>query len=309
MGKVGVLLPIASLPGKYGIGDLGEVAYQWVDRLSEAGIKVWKVLSINSNELEGRKKPAEDSYQGEELYISLEALKEDGLLSEEDISNKISGKHRIDYLKVREEKEQLLSRAYLTFCVSNGQDREDYKQFVSEEWVKSFSENSYIVFKRFIFQKQWKELCEYAKSKGVTIITECSKEPIYNLQEWILKDKFEEEIRNKDHYVICTGTYDTPTVRGWYSELESEEKRTVKKRLLNLGIKKVPASQAFCELALSSSAELALILVQDFLDVSDSGKGHKLGTIKNQDWKLKDFSEWDKRTDKIKQMLKEHSRI
>ena len=43
----GILLPIFSLPSKYGIGDLGENAYKFVDILSKARQKYWQVLPIN----------------------------------------------------------------------------------------------------------------------------------------------------------------------------------------------------------------------------------------------------------------------
>ena len=43
----GILLHITSLPSKYGIGDFGPEAYQFVDKLAEAGQKYWQILPIN----------------------------------------------------------------------------------------------------------------------------------------------------------------------------------------------------------------------------------------------------------------------
>ena len=42
----GILLPISSLPSPYGIGSLGKEAYEFVDRLKEAGQRYWQVLPI-----------------------------------------------------------------------------------------------------------------------------------------------------------------------------------------------------------------------------------------------------------------------
>ena len=48
MKEKGILLPIFSLPSKYGIGDFGNEAYEFIDILSENGIKYWEVLPINA---------------------------------------------------------------------------------------------------------------------------------------------------------------------------------------------------------------------------------------------------------------------
>ena len=48
MKEKGVLLPIFSLPSKYGIGDFGYEAYEFVDILSENNVKYWELLPINA---------------------------------------------------------------------------------------------------------------------------------------------------------------------------------------------------------------------------------------------------------------------
>lgn len=42
----GILAHISSLPSKYGIGSLGEEAYNFVDFLEKAGQKIWQTLPI-----------------------------------------------------------------------------------------------------------------------------------------------------------------------------------------------------------------------------------------------------------------------
>ncbi len=46
MRKSGILLPIASLPGKYGIGTFGKEAYRFIDSLKEAGQAYWQILPL-----------------------------------------------------------------------------------------------------------------------------------------------------------------------------------------------------------------------------------------------------------------------
>ena len=44
--SAGILLHPTSLPGPFGIGDLGATAYAWVDALARAGQKWWQVLPL-----------------------------------------------------------------------------------------------------------------------------------------------------------------------------------------------------------------------------------------------------------------------
>ncbi|MEG0180203.1 MAG: 4-alpha-glucanotransferase, partial [Oscillospiraceae bacterium] len=46
MRKSGILLPIASLPSKYGIGAFSKEAYEFVDALEEAGQSLWQILPL-----------------------------------------------------------------------------------------------------------------------------------------------------------------------------------------------------------------------------------------------------------------------
>ena len=44
----GLLLHPASLPGRFGIGDLGDTAYRWVDFLAATGQTLWQVLPLGA---------------------------------------------------------------------------------------------------------------------------------------------------------------------------------------------------------------------------------------------------------------------
>ena len=47
MRESGILLPVSALPGRYGIGKLGQEAYEFIDFLSEAGCRYWQVLPLS----------------------------------------------------------------------------------------------------------------------------------------------------------------------------------------------------------------------------------------------------------------------
>ena len=78
MKEKGVLLPIFSLPSKYGIGDFGDEAYEFIDILSKNNIKYWEVLPIN--ECNNHPYSPISYYALEEDYISLDKLFEHGLI-------------------------------------------------------------------------------------------------------------------------------------------------------------------------------------------------------------------------------------
>ena len=46
MKKAGILLPVFSVPSKYGIGDFGEGAYRFIDFLAGCGQSYWQVLPL-----------------------------------------------------------------------------------------------------------------------------------------------------------------------------------------------------------------------------------------------------------------------
>ena len=50
MKEKGILLPIFSLPSKYGIGDFGKEAYEFINILSENNMKYWQILPIKACE-------------------------------------------------------------------------------------------------------------------------------------------------------------------------------------------------------------------------------------------------------------------
>ena len=80
MKEKGVLLPIFSLPSKYGIGDFGYETYEFIDILSKNNIRYWEILPIN--ECNTHPYSPVSYYALEEDYISLDKLAEQGLIKE-----------------------------------------------------------------------------------------------------------------------------------------------------------------------------------------------------------------------------------
>src|SRR3972149_44184 len=76
----GVLLPPTSLPGGYGIGDIGPQAYRWVDFLAEAGCSLWQVLPLGPTGYGDSPYQCFSAFAGNPYLISPESLLSEGLL-------------------------------------------------------------------------------------------------------------------------------------------------------------------------------------------------------------------------------------
>lgn len=87
--NTGLLLHITSLPSKFGIGDLGPKAYQFVNLLAKNHLEYWQILPFNPTESKHDNSPYHSSsaYAGNPLLISLQLLLKDGLLTREDLNH------------------------------------------------------------------------------------------------------------------------------------------------------------------------------------------------------------------------------
>lgn len=170
----GIFLPVFSLPNNHGIGDFGKCAYDFVDLLSNYGIKYWQILPLNPiNENNNPYSPV-SSFAINPLYISIDLLNEWGLLNEE---YTIENNNKINYSEVKKYKYAFFKRSYIKF-VNSGILKAEYDNFVStciDEFPKyahmKYNEDiNYQFYLQFLAYKQWMKLKEYANSKGVMII-------------------------------------------------------------------------------------------------------------------------------------------
>ncbi|HYM81757.1 MAG TPA: 4-alpha-glucanotransferase [Candidatus Limnocylindria bacterium] len=113
----GLLLHPTSLPGPFGIGDLGRTAHVFVDFLASAGIKLWQVLPLGPTGYGDSPYQLFSAFAGNPLLISLEVLVDDGLLGREDLASVPSfPAHRVDFGAVIAFKQPLLRRAWERFA-------------------------------------------------------------------------------------------------------------------------------------------------------------------------------------------------
>ncbi|MBQ6846995.1 MAG: 4-alpha-glucanotransferase [Oscillospiraceae bacterium] len=206
----GVLMHISSLPGKYGIGTLGENAKKFADFLHNCKFKVWQVLPCGPCDEYNSPYSGKSAFAGNIYFIDPEMLYNEFLLTEEDLNKcECDDIYVTGYEFLYKTREEIFRKAFDRF-----QNREKVLDFAKENpWVEDYAlfcalkkENSApwyewedgikkrtaealenakerlsedILFYEFLqweFFSQWKELKDYANSKGIQLIGDM---PIY----------------------------------------------------------------------------------------------------------------------------------
>ena len=179
MKEKGILLPIFSLPSKYGIGDFGHEAYEFIDILSENNIKYWEVLPIN--ECDKHPYSPISYYALEEDYISLDKLKEKGLIQ------KVETRENKDRVIYDDFKEKYYKEAF-----NNFKPNDEYTEFIKLNEINEYAEFSsersnnskeYYLFLQYILYIQWMELKQYANSKNIQMIGDMPVYPVFESVE------------------------------------------------------------------------------------------------------------------------------
>lgn len=229
--SAGILMPVFSLPSKYGIGCFSKEAYDFVDFLAEAGQSLWQILPLGPTSYGDSPYQSFSCYAGNPYFIDLDKLIEYGWLEKADIAGADFGSsaNSIDYGALYRNRYPILRKAYLK---SGIQKDEDFRKFVkkNEYWVKDYalfmalkdanggasfqtwdddirlrkkkayaraekayaSEIGFYEFLQFEFEREWKALKKYANKKGISIIGDI---PIYVAEDssdvWANPDLFQ----------------------------------------------------------------------------------------------------------------------
>ena len=113
--SAGSLLHPTSLPGPYGIGDLGSSAFTWVDTLARTRQTWWQLLPLTPTGFGDSPYSSFSAFAGNPLLISPESLADEGLVRREHLSGVSLPEERVDYGAVFEFKTALVSRAWENF--------------------------------------------------------------------------------------------------------------------------------------------------------------------------------------------------
>lgn len=140
--RSGVLLHPTSLPGPFGLGELGEHAIRWLDWLADAGQRVWQVLPLGPTGYGDSPYQSFSSFAGNPYLISLSRLHEEGWLTADDLEGGDFGDGRVDFGPVIEFRLHALRRAAEAWRAWAGDDERaafaDYRER-SSAWLDDFA--------------------------------------------------------------------------------------------------------------------------------------------------------------------------
>ena len=215
MRESGILLPVSSLPSKYGIGCFSAEAYEFVDQLKETGQSCWQILPLGPTGYGDSPYQSFSTFAGNPYFIDPDTLIARGWLTKEKCEAVSFGDNPrfVDYEKLYENRLPLLRKAfhrshiekdadfqefvkanvrwlpdyalYMALKKENGEkpwtEWEDGLRFrdvhLLEEKKAALSEDiCFYEFLQFEFQRQWKALKKYANDQGIKIIGDI---PIY----------------------------------------------------------------------------------------------------------------------------------
>lgn len=251
----GILLHPTSLAGKYGMGALGNEAKAFIDFLHLAKQTYWQILPLGPTGYGDSPYQCFSSNAGNPYLIDIDTLVNDGLITADDIPELVvADDTRIDYGLVIDHKMGILKTAknnfkpegnneYTFFLQANAHWLNDYALFMAlkekfdkrpwYEWENDYRlRNQSVLLKetlalkvsiefqqfiQYVFFKQWKDIKNYANSKGVQIIGDI---PIYVAMDssdtWCNPELFQFD-NNKNPVVVggCPPDYFSETGQLW----------------------------------------------------------------------------------------------
>ncbi|HSO14029.1 MAG TPA: 4-alpha-glucanotransferase [Anaerolineales bacterium] len=138
----GILLHPTSLPGPYGIGDLGPQAYRFVDWLASTGCKLWQVLPLGPTGYGDSPYQCFSAFAGNPYLISFDALIEDGLLTQGDFADMPPfNASRVDFGLLIPWKLDLLQKAFSRFQSASDGLGKEFNKFCEENayWLDDYA--------------------------------------------------------------------------------------------------------------------------------------------------------------------------
>lgn len=227
----GILLHPTSLPGPFGIGELGKEALDFVDFLAVARQQIWQVLPLNPVGYGESPYQSFSAFAGNPLLISLSELWKEGLLVTEELSAApFFPGDQVDYQALLPWKQGLLEKAYRrfkerifpddydTFIAANFHWLHDYGLFMAlkehfaglpwNRWDRDVAlrrpeavaryENlledrvDFQYFLQYCFFTHWNRIKTYAKEKGITVVGDMPLFISYDSSDaWVYPHLFE----------------------------------------------------------------------------------------------------------------------
>ena len=137
----GVLMPVSSLPGPYGIGGFGWNAYDFVDFLASCKQHYWQILPLTTTSYGDSPYQSFSARAGNPNFIDFAELIEAGYLEQRDIDGVYLGSDpsNVDYGAIFGGRRQILDRAAERFAADKPADFDDFIR-ANEDWLIPYCE-------------------------------------------------------------------------------------------------------------------------------------------------------------------------
>ena len=183
----GILMHITSLPGKFGIGDLGEPATNFAAFLCRSKQTVWQLLPLNPTEGLAGHSPYSSisSMAGNTLLISPEMLVDSGWLTMDEINEKTcASSERVNFEEAEKIKNRLFEKAFNRFSKgSKKKQRQGFDAFCKKEkdWLQNFA--LYSMLKLHHNNEPWYHWPNEYKFRDSKALTKFSKDQTSGLEK------------------------------------------------------------------------------------------------------------------------------
>lgn len=212
MRSSGILLPVFSLPGRYGMGTLGQEARDFADFLAASGQTVWQILPVGPTGYGASPYQSDSAFAGNPYFIDPGQLCKEGLVTKAECEAAVLPAGPVDYTQVEKKREALLRAAaarfladpppeWESFCQKETWWVDDYAMYkvaraqnaapvcqwpkplrcrwgdaMGSLWFDNQPEINYHKFLQFEFARQWKAFKAYVNGLGIRLLGDL---PIY----------------------------------------------------------------------------------------------------------------------------------
>ena len=174
MRRAGILMPISSLPSRYGIGCFSKEAYEFIDGLAKAKQTYWQVLPLGPTSYGDSPYQSFSTFAGNPYFIDLEELISQGLITKEECDECDFGNDNvyIDYKKIYDSRFGILWIAFENFDTNDTK----YKKFKKDnkDWLDEYA--LYMAIKDSYNGEPWVKWDENIKNRNKKAIKEYSEE-------------------------------------------------------------------------------------------------------------------------------------
>lgn len=184
----GILLHITSLPGEFGIGDMGPQAHKFLEFLNRSGNRYWQILPLNPTDGIYNHSPysSHSAFAGNPLLISPEFLEEEGYINLADFPVPSGIKaEKVIFDTVEKYKQQLFDEAFENFKKNKSQD-EEFAEFEKAHngWLDNYC--LYLALRYKYNKANWTDWPEDLRDRKPEALEKAQAE----LKEEINREKF-----------------------------------------------------------------------------------------------------------------------